>query len=133
MAARKLFSPERPRLAWLPGFATAVSLLACYGTLAIVSLLGALGVAIALNEALWAGAIVTFAAFAVGGLALRSLRHRRLWPLLIGGIGVAAIGYAMFVDYARPIELSGFVLLLVAVFWDWRLRRVRQPGVWIAK
>lgn len=133
MVTRKRVSPETPRLAWLPGFATAMSLIACYGTLALVSLLGALGVAIALNEALWAGAIVAFAALAVGGLALRFSRHRRLWPLLIGGVGAAAIGYAMIVDYARPIELSGFVLLLGAAFWDWRLRPVRRTGKRMAR
>ena len=126
-------SSERPRLAWLPGFATVVSLIACYGTLAVVSILGALGVAIALNEALWAGAILGFGALAVGGLAFGFLRHRQIGPLLIGTIGAAAIGYAMYVEYARPIELSGFVLLFVAAFWDWRLRPIGRPGTRISR
>ena len=42
-----------------------------------VGLLGALGVGIALNEAVWAGAIVLFAALAVAALALRWRRHGR--------------------------------------------------------
>ena len=124
---------ERSEIAWLPGFATALSLIACYGTLAVVAILGALGIAIALNEALWAGAIVAFAALAVGGLAIGFSRHRHVWPLSLGGLGAAAVGYAMYVQYARLIELSGFVLLCVAAIWDWRLRRVRKSGFRMAK
>lgn len=124
---------ERSKLVWLPGFATALSLIACYGTLAIIAILGALGVAIALDEALWAGAIVAFAALAVGGLAIGFPRHRQVWPLLIGGLGAAAIGYAMYVQYLQLTELSGFVLLCVAAVWDWRLRRSRQRGSRMAK
>ncbi len=41
---------------WLALAATLLSLLTCYGTLAAIALLGALGVGIALNEAVWAGA-----------------------------------------------------------------------------
>jgi len=111
------------KYSWLPSLATALSLLACYGTLAVLALLGALGVAIDLDEALWAGAIVTTAALAVGGLAVGTVRHRQLWPLLIGVLGAAVIGYAMYVQYSRITEVSGFVLLSAAAFWDWRLRR----------
>lgn len=121
------------RLAWVPGFATMLSLIACYGTLAVVAILGALGVTIALNETLWAGAIVTFSVLAVGGLALGFSAHRRLWPLLIGGLGAAAIGYAMVVQYLRVVELSGFALLCIAAVWDWQFRGVRKPGSGMAK
>jgi arsenite methyltransferase len=120
-------SAERSKLAWLPGLATVLSLIACYGTLAVIAILAALGVAIDLDETLWAGVIVAFAAFALGGLALGFSRHRQLWPLLIGGLGAAAVGYTMYVRYARPIELLGFVLLCFAAVWDWRVRRARQP------
>lgn len=119
---------ERSKLAWLPGIATGLSLIACYGTLAVAAILGALGVAIALDEALWAGAIVAFAALAAGGLAFGFSRHRVAWPLLMGGAGAAAIGYAMYVEFTRTIELAGFVLLCAATVWDWRLRRVRPSA-----
>jgi hypothetical protein len=119
--------PRSSKLAWLAGLATALSLFACYGTLAVIAVLGAIGIAIVLDEALWAGAIVVFAALAVGGLGLGLLRHRQPWPFLIGILGAVAIGYAMYVQYVRSIELSGFVLLCLAAFWDWRLRRVPAP------
>jgi MerC mercury resistance protein len=120
--------PERSKLVWLSGFATVLSLTACYGTVAVVAVLGALGVAIALDEALWAGAIVAFAALAVGGLVVGFSHHRQVWPLVIGGLGALAVGYAMYVHFVRLIELSGFVLLCAGSVWDWRLRRGRQPG-----
>lgn len=112
------------RFGWLAGAATALSLVACYGTLVVISLLGVLGIAIAVDKALWAGAIVAFAALAVGGLGLGLVRHRRPGPILVGGLGASVLGYAMYVHYARLIELAGFVLLCLAAFQDWRLRRV---------
>jgi hypothetical protein len=116
-------SARRSKLDWLAGLATVLSLFACYGTLAVIAILGAIGIAIALDEALWAGVIVAFAALAVGGLGFGLLGHRQPWPCLIGVLGAAAIGYAMYVRYDRAIELSGFILLCLAAFWDWRLRR----------
>lgn len=111
------------KFSWLAGMATALSLAVCYGTLAVIAILGALGFAITLNEKLWAGGIVTFAALAVGGLGLGLARHRRPWPILVGGIGAAVIGYAMYGRYDRLTELAGFALLCLGAVWDWRLRR----------
>lgn len=122
----KGMSFKNPKFDWLAGAATALSLVVCYGTLAVIALLGALGVAIALNETLWAGAIVAFAVLAVGGLGLGLglLRHRHPWPILVGGLGAAILGYVMYAQYDRVTEFAGFVLLCIAAFWDWRLRRV---------
>ncbi len=106
----------------LAGIGTILSLVTCYGTLAIVSILGALGFAITLNNTIWAGAIVAFAALAAIGLALGYRRHRKPAPLAIGILGAALISYTMLVDYSRVIELIGFVLLALAAFWDWRIK-----------
>lgn len=116
-------STKKSRFAWLASAATVLSLVACYGTLVVIALLGVLGIAIVVNEALWAGAIVAFAVLAVAGLGLGVVRHRRPWPILIGGLGVVILAYAMYVQYARSSELAGFVLLCLAALWDWRLRR----------
>jgi energy-coupling factor transporter transmembrane protein EcfT len=104
----------------LAPLATALSLVACYGTLAAVALLGALGIGIALNEAVWAGAIVLFAALAVAALALRWRRHGRGLPVLLGGAGLALIVFAMYVSHSLPIELGGFALLCLGTWADWR-------------
>lgn len=118
-------SLDRSKLNGLAGLAALLSLVACYGTLALVAVLAALGVTIALNEVVWAGAIVVFAGLATGGLGLGFSRHRLIWPVLVGGLGTAAIAYAMFVHYSRAVELIGFALLCAGVVWDWRLRRDR--------
>jgi hypothetical protein len=116
-------SRKNARFDWLGSVATALSLVACYGTLAVIGILGALGIAIALDETIWAGAIVAFATLAVGGFALGLIRHRQPWPILVGGLGLVILGYAMYVQYDRLTELVGFILLCLAAFWDWRLRR----------
>jgi len=121
MGQGEIMSFKSSRLDWLASIATALSLIACYGTLAVIGILGVLGISIALNETLWAGAIVAFAALAVGGLGFGLARHRQPWPILVGGFGAAAIGYAMYVQYDRLIELAGFVLLCLAAYWNWRL------------
>jgi len=107
---------------WLPGAATILSMAACYGTLALISVLGALGVVLVVDDALWAGAIVAFAVLAVAGIALGLLRHRQPWPLVLGAAGAAVIAYTMYVHYDRMVELAGFAILCGAALWDWRLR-----------
>ena len=54
---------------------TILSLLACYGTLAVVAGLSALGVTIAINDHVWAAAIVIFAVVAVLGVGFGARRH----------------------------------------------------------
>lgn len=111
---------------WLAALATAFSLIACYGTLAAIALLGALGVTIALNEAVWAGAIVFFAGLAFVALLIRWRGHRRLAPVLLAGAGFLLIAFTMLVSYERIIELAGFVLLCAGTVVDWRTGRGRQ-------
>lgn len=110
---------------WLASVATVLSIAACYGTLAVVAALGAMGIALAVNDTLWAGAIVMFAMLAVVGIALGLQAHHRPLPLLLSIIGAGAITYTMYVNYDRTVELAGFAVLCGAAVWDWRLRRVR--------
>lgn len=105
---------------WLAPVAAALSVAVCYGTLAIVALLGALGVGIALNETAWAGAIVLFATLTVAVLALRARHHARWGAVPVAAAGLALIAFAMYVSYSRGVELSGFVLLMVGTWLDWR-------------
>lgn len=108
------------RKSWLALAATLLSLLTCYGRLAAIALLGALGVGIALNEAVWAGGIVLFAALAVAALALRWRRHGRALPLGLALAWLALIAFAMYVSYSLPAELASFALLCAGTFVDWR-------------
>ncbi len=107
----------------LASIGTLLSLITCYGTLALVSILSALGLTIAINNAIWAGAIVVFAIIAVIGLAFGLSRHHRLSPFIMGILGTDLIIYTMLAEYSRVIELSGFALLALAAFLDWRIKR----------
>jgi len=104
----------------LPAIATLLSLIACYGSLLTLAALGAMGVTVALHEGAWALAIVAFAALAVFGLFAGRRRHGANPPLVLGFCGAAALAYAMFVTYSRPVEIGGFGLLICAAWLDWR-------------
>lgn len=126
-----------PRRAWrrlqrrgLLGLAAlSLALLSCYGTLALVALLPLLGIGLALDEGLWAGAIALFVLLSLAALAA-GLRHRvGPLPLLLGSTGGGLVLYALFVDYHGLVELAGFLLLGAAVAWDLRRRRRREAQV----
>ena len=96
---------------------------ACYGTLALVALLSMLGVSLALNEAIWAGSIVTFSIAATLVISLGVKRHKSIKPLLPGLLGCGLMVYTMFVDYSLMTELIAFALLALAIYLDYHLRR----------
>jgi len=99
-----------------------LSLLACYGTLAAVAALSALGVTLVVNTNVWAGAIVLFAAIATIIVGLGVRRHGSVAPLLPALAGTVLLTYVMFVSFDRVLELIAFALLAGAVYWDYRLR-----------
>lgn len=111
---------------WLAPATAALSLVACYGTLAAIGLLGALGVTIALNEAAWAGAIVLLAGATCVALLIRRRDHGRTAPLALAGVGLVLIGFTMLVAYERLVELVGFACLGAGTFIDWRIGRGRR-------
>jgi hypothetical protein len=108
--------------------ALALSVGTCYGTLAAVAALAALGVALAVNTGVLAGAIVFFAALATVSVALGARTHRSAAPLVPALAGAALVGYAMFGHYDPVLEAAGFVVLAAAVFWDFRLRSRAKRG-----
>ncbi len=134
--AQPQLQPQPPPLekpGWLARGATALSLLACYGTLIVVAGLSALGVTIAINLQVWAAAIVIFAVVAVLGVGLGARRHGVWWPLILAVLGAALVACAMYLPgriegiagiagiSARVVEIAGFAALIIAAVWDWRL------------
>ena len=113
---------------WLAPLAAASSLAACYGTLAAIALLGALGITIALNETVWAGAIVLFAGLTFAALVIRRRRHGRLIPAALAGIGFLLIAFSMLVSYDRIVEFAGFAFLCAGTVADWRIGRRRTEA-----
>lgn len=116
-------SDATPRLGWLPGAGTILSIAACYGTLATISVLSLLGVTVVINPGVWAGAISLFAVLAVVGLAVSYWRHRIVGPLVVAALAAALIIWVMFGSYSRVMELLGFAGLGTAAIWDWHLKK----------
>lgn len=111
---------------WFPRAATALALLSCYGTTVLIGLLSLVGVTLAINEGVWAGAIAIFAALATLAIAASCRRHRVVGPTAIAALGLGLILWVMFGSYSRVIELVGFVLLVAATLWDWRAGASRR-------
>ena len=103
--------------------ALALSVFACYGTLAAVALLSAAGITLAINPGLWAGTIVTLGALAVVAVAAGVRRHGTYAALGCAVAGIAALAYVQFVDYSVSFELLAFGLLAAGVAIDSLRRR----------
>ncbi len=118
-----------PKIGWIAGICATFSVVFCYGTLMVISFLHYLGVAISLNETLWAGGIVTTATLSVFGLVLGLFRHNNPWPVIFGGSGAVIISYTMYVQYHFAVELLGFTLLCFAAIWDLRSKKASPAAI----
>lgn len=98
--------------------AVIAALIACYGTIALLALLSLLGVSVTIEPGLWAATIAGAAVLAVVATAFNLTRHGQQWPLVLAGLGAAAIGYAMFGTYNPIVEGLGFAALIGAVAFD---------------
>jgi hypothetical protein len=116
---------------WLPALGTALSIVACYGTLGVVTVLSLLGITLAPNVHVWAGAIVAFALLAVAGPGASYQRHRSLGPLALGIAGALVVIISLYASRSIAslgiprdvVEILGFIGLIGAATWDWRLKR----------
>lgn len=118
---------------WLRGavgtISMALTVLACYGVLALTLLLPLVGIRLSVDQAAWAGTIAAFAVLTVLAVLPGFRVHRSAAP----GVGAVAGGglilYALTVDYQFLVELTGFLLLAVSVLRDVQLRRrARRRG-----
>ena len=122
-------APRPARAPVIAAVGTGLALLSCYGTLALVAVLSALGVSLAVDEKAWAGAISIFAVVAFAGVALGFRRSRVAWPVAVGAIGLAAVLWAMLISYSWTVELAGFAALAAAAAGAWRGRRASSDGL----
>lgn len=104
----------------------------CYGTFGLISVLSLMGVTLAVNEDIWAGAIVALALLAVLCVALGYRQHRNASPVRLAIAGAVLVIWATYgaqgiVDMlsvpAYVVEIIGFSELVAAVLWDWYLKR----------
>jgi len=96
--------------------ATILALFACYGTLAFVGALSAVGVTVEIENGLWAVVIVAFFGLAVGLIAFRNAGS--YGPTLLGLLGFGLIFWVMFGHYSWTTELIAFAILIAAGLWN---------------
>lgn len=101
--------------------ATGAALIACYGLLALVSLLALLGLTVPVPTAAWAGTIAVLAALVPLALAWSARAHRHFGPLSLAMVGALTIVCTLLLAYDWRIEAAGFAALLSAALWDHRL------------
>jgi hypothetical protein len=111
------------RLGRYSGIVVVLAVAACYGTLVLVAVLALAGVTLSIHESAWAGAIVALVWIAVLAMGINILRYRNFGPFVLSDIGALLVSWVMLVDYSRPMEGAGFVLLLAAAFWDRHLKK----------
>jgi len=102
----------------------ALAAITCYGTLALVSLMSLLGVSLAINEGIWAGGIIFFAIIATVIIGLGKRKHHSIKPLITALIGSGILIYTMYVSYSMLSEALGFIILAIATYYDYNLRRL---------
>lgn len=107
------------------GVALALSLLACYGTLAAVAVLPVFGVVLAPDDTLWRVAIVAPAVLVVLVLAWGARRRAGWQPATLALAGTALLAGLMFWHMNRALELLAFAMLLAAVLAE--RRRCTRP------
>jgi predicted branched-subunit amino acid permease len=115
------------RSVWLSGAALALSMLACYGTLAAVIVLPVFGIALAPDDSWWSMAIVVPATLVVVALAWNARRDGSWLPVGLALAGTALLAYLMFWHMNKLLEVLAFTLLLAAVLAERRRCARREP------
>ncbi len=106
--------------------ALVLALIACYGTLAVVSVLPLVGLSLTIDEGLWTATIILFTGAVVVAVAAGRRKHTSFTPLILAIMGAGFVGYALLGPYDRLIELIGFALIAGATFLDLRLRNAAR-------
>ena len=107
---------------WLPGAATLIAILSCFGMLAIAGVLAAFGLSLSSGVRAWAGTLCLFAVVAMIAIAFNCGRRRVVGPVVPAVAGAALILADVYAGASRLAEPLGFALLVLATLWDWRLR-----------
>lgn len=116
-------STQPARLAWLGSVTGLLAVAACYGTLAAVALLSLIGVSVDIDEGLLVKLVTALLILALLGMGYSYRLHRHPGPLLLSVAAAGLLFWVFYGSYSKPLELTGFAVLIVASVWDWRVKR----------
>jgi uncharacterized membrane protein YccC len=111
------------RLASHSWVAVVLAVLVCYGSLAVAGLLAQTGVTLTIHQGVRAAVSVVLVWLAVLGMGINLHRYRNFGPFILSDLGALLVSWVMVVEPSRAMESTGFILLMVAAFWDRSLRR----------
>jgi arsenite methyltransferase len=116
------------RFAWLGSAASLIAVVACYGTLAAVALLAAIGASVDVNEGALVKFITALLGLAIAGMVYSFRLHRHPGPITVSLLSVIALLWVFYGTYSKPLELLGFAGLVVASLWDFRCKKKACPA-----
>lgn len=114
---------DRKDYSWLGSATSLLAVLACYGTLATIALLSLIGVSIEIDEGLLVELISGLLLLALAGMGYSYSVHRYPGPLLLSIASAALLLWVFYGSYSKPLELTGFVALVIASVWDFRVKK----------
>jgi len=110
-------------LRWISTIGSLGALIACKGLLVFFSVMSALGVSMTLDGTIWANLILVLVTLALVGFVINLRKHEKALPILLALVGAGAIYYSYLVEFVRPIETAGIIILVLAAALDiWALR-----------
>ncbi len=113
----------KQNLAWLGSITSLLAVATCYGTLAAVSLLSLIGVSVHIDEATLVKLITALLVLALAGMLYSWRSHRHPGPLMLSlGAGLLLL-WVFYGSYSKPLEITGFILLIIASLWDFRVKK----------
>jgi len=114
---------QKKDYSWLGSAASLFAVLACYGTLATVALLSVVGITVKIDEGLMVKSISGLLILALASMAYSFRAHRHPGPLLLSIASAALLSWVFFGSYSKLLELIGFVALVLASVWDFRVKK----------
>ena len=104
-------------------FGAGASLFVCYGKVVILSTFSGLGLSqLDFNPHLQAVMMWSLGVIAIYGLYRDKFCHGKNYPVVLGAIGVFIIVATLYTHYDQRIEVSGYILLVVAALLNQNAR-----------
>jgi len=122
-------SNSASKFVFFSGVAALLTFIACNGLFLVTALLALFGITLGINPHVQAILISLFAIFTSILIYIGFMRHRKIGPLLLAGIGALVIIFTMYISYSKLIESAGLLALVVAAGWNWYVARQETSQV----
>lgn len=105
------------------GVSAILAFIACNGLIFATAILATFGITFGVNPNVQAVLISLFAILTSVFIYKGFVRHRKIGPLLLAGVGALLILLTMYISYSKVIESAALLALTVAAGWNWYVIR----------